>query len=190
MRPNDLAQHHLPHPQVAARLHLASGRSDIQCRLLPHRHNLAPPTIAGSWWQVRASGPFDHPLNLTLRDLLAMSALPQPITQSSAYYTGVRLRDVLQELGVQPAAKQLALQSADGFYESVEMQDMQDPRVLLVYGMNGTTLPVEHGYPLCIYIPNRYGIEQPKWIPSMEAFNHDEPATGSIGRWTRRCGRK
>ncbi len=137
-----------------------------------------------SSWQVRVSGPFDHPRDLTLGDLLAMPAVTQPITQgcisnpiggdliSSAYYTGVRLRDLLEELGLQPTATQLALHSADDFYESVEMQDMQDPRVLLVYGMNGTTLPVEHGYPLRIYIPNRYGMKQPKWITSMEAIDH------------------
>jgi DMSO/TMAO reductase YedYZ molybdopterin-dependent catalytic subunit len=45
--------------------------------------------------------------------------------------------------------------------ESVAMEDMLDPRVLLVYGMNGAALPVEHGYPLRIYIPNRYGMKQP-----------------------------
>lgn len=39
---------------------------------------------------------------------------------------------------------------------------MLDPRTLLVYGMNGETLPVEHGFPLRIYIPNRYGMKQPK----------------------------
>jgi DMSO/TMAO reductase YedYZ molybdopterin-dependent catalytic subunit len=149
--------------------------------------DLFPPQIAASSWQVTVSGLFDHPRNLTLQDLLAMPAVTQPITQScisnpiggdligSAYYAGVRLRDVLQELGLQPTAKELALQSADGFYESVAMQDMQDPRVLLVYGMNGTMLPVEHGYPLRIYIPNRYGMKQPKWITSMEAIDHSGP---------------
>ena len=147
--------------------------------------DLAPPEITGSSWQLQVSGLFDHPRNLTLQDLLAMPAVTQPITQScisnpiggdlisSAYYTGVRLADVLKELGVQPAAKSLALQGADGFYEAVAMQDMQDPRVLLVYGMNGTSLPVEHGYPLRIYIPNRYGMKQPKWIISMDAIDYD-----------------
>jgi DMSO/TMAO reductase YedYZ molybdopterin-dependent catalytic subunit len=147
--------------------------------------NLAPPAIAGSSWQLEVKGLFDHPRNLTLHDLLAMPAVTQSITQScisnpiggdligSAAYIGVRLRDVLMELGLRPTAKQIALQSADGFYESVEMQDMQDPRVLLVYGMNGTTLPIEHGYPLRIYIPNRYGMKQPKWITSMEAVDHE-----------------
>jgi DMSO/TMAO reductase YedYZ molybdopterin-dependent catalytic subunit len=147
--------------------------------------DLAPPELAESSWQVRVSGLFDRPRDLTLGDLLAMPAVTQPITQScisnpiggdlisSAYYTGVRLRDVLEALGVQPAATQLALHTADDFYESVALQDMQDPRVLLVYGMNGTTLPVSHGYPLRIYIPNRYGMKQPKWITSMEAIDHN-----------------
>ncbi|HEX9118852.1 MAG TPA: molybdopterin-dependent oxidoreductase, partial [Anaerolineae bacterium] len=114
--------------------------------------DLVPPEVAGNSWQLKVSGLFDKPRNLTLPDLLAMEAVTQPITQScisnpiggdlisSAYYTGVRLRDVLAGLGVQPAARQLALHAADGFYESVAMQDLQDPRVLLVYGMNGTTL--------------------------------------------------
>ena len=28
---------------------------------------------------------------------------------------------------------------------------------------------MEHGYPLRIYIPNRYGMKQPKWIVRIEA---------------------
>jgi DMSO/TMAO reductase YedYZ molybdopterin-dependent catalytic subunit len=44
---------------------------------------------------------------------------------------------------------------------------------LLVYGMNGDTLPIEHGYPLRIYIPNRYGMKQPKWITHIEAIDHE-----------------
>jgi DMSO/TMAO reductase YedYZ molybdopterin-dependent catalytic subunit len=147
--------------------------------------DLLPPQIAEASWQMSVSGLFNHPRNLTLKDLLAMPAATQPITQScisnpiggdlisSTYYTGVGLRDLLQELGLQPAARQLFLRSADGFYESVEMQDMQDPRTLLVYGMNGVSLPIDHGYPLRIYLPNRYGMKQPKWIISMEAIDHN-----------------
>ncbi len=50
-----------------------------------------------------------------------------------------------------------------------------DPRTLLVYGMNGETLPSVHGYPLRIYIPNHYGMKQPKWIVSIEATAQDGP---------------
>jgi hypothetical protein len=39
--------------------------------------------------------------------------------------------------------------------------------------MNGETLPVEHGFPLRIYIPNRYGMKQPKWITRIEAIDRE-----------------
>jgi len=41
--------------------------------------------------------------------------------------------------------------------------------------MKGETLPAAHGFPLRIYIPNRYGMKQPKWITSMEAIDHPRP---------------
>lgn len=46
---------------------------------------------------------------------------------------------------------------------------------LLVYGTNGETLLPEHGFPLRIYIPNRYGMKQPKWITRIEAVDHPRP---------------
>jgi DMSO/TMAO reductase YedYZ molybdopterin-dependent catalytic subunit len=75
--------------------------------------------------------------------------------------------------GLQPAAKELYIEAADGFYESVAMQDLQDPRTLLVFAMNGAPLPIEHGFPLRIYIPNRYGMKQPKWIVRMQAIDRE-----------------
>jgi hypothetical protein len=38
--------------------------------------------------------------------------------------------------------------------------------------MNGKPLPREHGFPLRIYIPNHYGMKQPKWITRMEVIDH------------------
>ena len=146
-----------------------------------------PPVIQKASWKLQVAGLFDRPRALTLSDLLAYPAVTQPITQScisnpiggdligTTNYTGARLRDVLQDLGLRPEAKALSIQAADGFYESVEMRDMLDSRTLLVYGMNGETLPVEHGFPLRIYISNRYGMKQPKWITSIEATDQSGP---------------
>ena len=116
---------------------------------------------------------------------MAYPAVTQPITLScisnqiggdvigTSAWAGARLRDVLQDLGMRREARALAIQATDGFYESISMQDMLDSRTLLVYGMNGQTLPIEHGYPLRIYIPNCYGMKQPKWIARIEAIDHD-----------------
>jgi DMSO/TMAO reductase YedYZ molybdopterin-dependent catalytic subunit len=146
--------------------------------------DLRPPRLDGQTWQLQVSGLFDRPRPLTLDDFMRYPSVTVPITQScisnpvggdlisATYYTGVRMRDVLQDLGMQAHAQALAVKAADGFYESISMQDMLDPRTLFVYGMNGTTLPIEHGYPLRTFIPNRYGMKQPKWITSIEAIDH------------------
>jgi DMSO/TMAO reductase YedYZ molybdopterin-dependent catalytic subunit len=73
----------------------------------------------------------------------------------------VPLHVVLQDLGLKPEAQALSIKAADGFYESVVLDDIKDPRTLLVYAMNGRPLPEEHGFPLRIYIANRYGMKQP-----------------------------
>src|SRR3972149_4620942 len=93
----------------------------------------------------------------------------------NAYWTGVRLVDLLEDLGLRPEAKELSIEAADGVFESVTMDDLMDQRTLLVYGMNGRTLSKEHGFPLRILIPNHYGMKQPKWITSIEAIDRSGP---------------
>jgi DMSO/TMAO reductase YedYZ molybdopterin-dependent catalytic subunit len=155
--------------------------------------NTRPVAIDGTSWVLQVDGLFDNPRLLRLADLTAYPVVTQAITLScisnpvggdlisTSNWTGARLRDVLKDLGLRPEAKELYIEAADGFYESVAMEDLMDPRTLLVYGMNGDTLPVEHGYPLRIYIPNRYGMKQPKWIARIEAIDHEGP-----GYWVQR----
>jgi hypothetical protein len=144
--------------------------------------NTRPVVIDGPSWVLEVTGLFDNPHPLTLSDLMAYPPVTQAITLScisnnvggdligTSNWTGARLRDVLKDLGLRSEAKELSIKAADGFFESVVMEDIMDPRTLLVYGMNGETLPVEHGFPLRIYIPNRYGMKQPKWITHIEAI--------------------
>jgi DMSO/TMAO reductase YedYZ molybdopterin-dependent catalytic subunit len=140
-----------------------------------------PPVIDGNTWSLKVSGLFDAPRNLTLADLQAYPPVTEPVTMScisnpvggdligTANWKGAPLHMVLADLGLRPEAKALSIQAADGFYESVTLADLQDPRTLLVYAMNDQPLPVPHGFPLRIYIPDRYGMKQPKWITSIEA---------------------
>jgi len=155
--------------------------------------NTRPVVIDGDSWVLEVDGLFDNPRPLTLEDLAAYPPVTQAVTLScisnrvagdligTSNWTGARLRDVLKDLGLRPEAKELFVEGADGFYESVAVEDLMDPRTLLVYGMNGETLPVKHGFPLRIYIPNRYGMKQPKWITRIEAIDEEGP-----GYWVER----
>ena len=39
---------------------------------------------------------------------------------------------------------------------------------MLTYAWDGAPLLTEHGFPLRIYIPDLYGMKQPKWIESFD----------------------
>ena len=146
--------------------------------------NTIPPKVDAETWRLELAGLVDHPMELSLDDIRSRPAISQAITLecisnqvggdliSTAVWTGIQLKDLLAEAGLQSGAQELYIESVDGFYESVSMQDMMDPRTLLVYEMNGVPLPVEHGFPLRIYIPNRFGMKQPKWITRMEVIDH------------------
>ena len=146
-----------------------------------------PLVIDKATWNLQVTGLFDKARTMTVADFLAYPAVTQPVTMScisnpvagdlisTSNWVGVRVRDVLKDLGLNSRATALAITSADGFYESVSMEDLMDPRTLFVYGMNGETLPSVHGFPLRIYIPNRYGMKQPKWIVAIEAIDHNGP---------------
>ncbi len=159
--------------------------------------NTRSPVLREDEWVLQIAGMFDTPRDLTLDDLMMFPAVTQPITLScisnriggdligTSNWIGVRLRDVIEDLGIKAEAQALVLEAADGFHETVIMQDMLDPRTLLVYGMNDETLPIDHGFPLRIYIPNRYGMKQPKWIVNMTAVAEEEDGYW-VGRgWSR-----
>lgn len=185
-----------PPPTPAGRIEPAPGtRPEVTSNEEFYRIdiNTRPPVIDGSSWQLQVAGLFENTQPLAMEDLMAFPVVTQPITLScisnriggdligTSYWTGLRLRDLLNELRLQPEAGALFVEAEDGFYETVIAEDMMDERTLLVYGMNGETLPVEHGYPLRIYIPNRYGMKQPKWITRMEAIEAWRP-----GYWVER----
>jgi sulfite oxidase len=149
--------------------------------------NSLPPSINEETWRLPLVGLVERPLTLSLAELRTRPAVSQVITLScisnsvggsligTALWKGVRLRDILEEAGLMSEARSLFIESADGFYESVSRIDAMDDRTLLVYEMNDAPLERKHGYPLRIYIPDRFGMKQPKWIESIEAINHDGP---------------
>ncbi len=156
-----------------------------------------PPEIDAEEWRLEITGLVKKPLSLTLDEIKSRPAISQYITQecisnpidgsliSTAMYTGVPLKDILDEAGLLPQVKQVFIKSYDDFYESVAMSDIKDERTLLVYEMNRQPLPPAHGFPLRIYIPNRYGMKQPKWIKSIEAIDHEGPGYWVDRGWSR-----
>lgn len=96
---------------------------------------------------------------------------------SNAIWTGLPLSEVFQALHVQvsPGTVEVVFRSIDDYSASIPMADLQKP-AWLVWLMNGVALPTEHGYPVRLLVPGRYGMKNPKWITSIDFV--DQPFAG------------
>jgi DMSO/TMAO reductase YedYZ molybdopterin-dependent catalytic subunit len=163
----------------------------------------SPPSIPEASWRLKIHGLVARPLEWTLGDLRVRPAMHQFITLScisntvggdligTTRWSGVSLEQLLPELGLQPNATHLKIHSADGFFEFVALNTIrEDGRVMLTYAWDGLPLSKQHGFPLRIYIPDRYGMKQPKWIESIEAINHWEPGYWVVRGWDREARMK
>lgn len=84
---------------------------------------------------------------------------------SCAEWTGVPLRTVLAEAGVQSQAKWVVAEGADAaaMTRSIPLEKCLDD-ALLVYGQNGERLRPEQGYPLRLLLPGYEGNMSIKWL--------------------------
>jgi DMSO/TMAO reductase YedYZ molybdopterin-dependent catalytic subunit len=63
----------------------------------------------------------------------------------------------------------------DGYYVGIDMPSMLHPQTILCYEMNGKPLSNEHGAPLRLIIPVKYGIKHLKRIGTV-FFSNERPA--------------
>ena len=55
--------------------------------------------------------------------------------------------------------------------------------------MNGEDLPPNHGYPMRIFIPGKFGMKQPKWITRIEFVNKAYLGYWESKGWSEDCER-
>jgi hypothetical protein len=87
---------------------------------------------------------------------------------------------------LKPNATHLKITSADNFDEFVDLDTInKDERVMLTYAWDGVPLLMEHGFPLRMYIPDVYGMKQPKWIEAIDVIDRWEPGYWIVRGWDR-----
>lgn len=154
-----------------------------------------PPVIDGDTWSMPIRGLVENEVSYTLDQLrndfepvdqyVTLACISNRIAGSlvsTTRWTGIPMRTLLEEAGPLPEAGWLKISSADAFFEYVSLDLIrEDERVMLCYAWDGEPLRERHGFPVRIYIPDRYGMKQPKWIINMEVV-----ADWDEGYWVRR----
>jgi len=82
-------------------------------------------------------------------------------------WTGVSFADFTSMLGLRPGVHYCRFTAADGAYVDEDITTLQHKQVMLAWLMNGDPIPADHGAPLRLVIPFRYGNRSIKGITDM-----------------------
>jgi sulfite oxidase len=163
------------------------------------RSHFGPPameTIDQAHWRLTVGGAVERPLVFTMTSLRQFE--PRTITAvlqcsgngrayhrprvpgvqwergavGNAQWTGVRLRDVLEAVGVRAEGRHVQFQGADRpavatvplFVRSIPLEKALHPDTMLAYEMNGRPLPLLHGAPLRVMTPGWMAESCIKWL--------------------------
>ncbi len=143
-----------------------------------------PTVIDGDAWELPISGLVENPVSLNLTDIMnryeprsefvTLTCISNRVGGdliSTTYWTGASLQEILADVRPTSEARYLFIKSGDGFFETVDLDLIaQDERIMLAYAWDGRPIPFDHGFPLRIWLPDRYGMKQPKWITEIDVI--------------------
>lgn len=157
------------------------------------------PEVSRDAWRLEIGGAVNHPFSLSYADLLTLERVDQTSTLEcisnevgnyligTCIWNGVRLRDLLEQAGVQDGVIDIKLTAAEGYTESIPLAKALDPTSLIVYGIDGEALSVKHGFPARLIVPGLYGEKNVKWLTTIEAVREDYQGYWQQRGWTDRA---
>src|SRR5262249_54206026 len=97
---------------------------------------------------------------------------------------------LLDRAKVNPRATWCNMRGADGYFTGLPADELLRAENFLPYQMNGVPLPPDHGFPVRIFIPGKYGMKQPKWITKLEFTDRGTPGYWERRGWSNSAWRK
>jgi DMSO/TMAO reductase YedYZ molybdopterin-dependent catalytic subunit len=148
--------------------------------------DLVLPQVSPANWSLRIGGMVDREVELSFADLLRQPLTEADITlvcvsnevggpyAGNARWLGASLPALLRRAGIQRGADQVLSTSTDGMTISTPVSAIMDGRAaLLAVGMNGSPLPIAHGFPARMVVPGLYGyVSATKWVTRLEVTTY------------------
>jgi DMSO/TMAO reductase YedYZ molybdopterin-dependent catalytic subunit len=154
------------------------------------------PQVAPDSWHLRVHGMVEREITISFAELLRRPLIEHYVTLTcvsdpvagpyvgNAKWLGASLADLIREARPRAGASQLLCTSTDGFTSGTPLEAVLDGRdALLAVAMNGTPLPVEHGFPARMVIPGLYGyVSATKWVTDIKVTTFQ----AEIAYWVQR----
>ncbi|GBC97846.1 Protein-methionine-sulfoxide reductase catalytic subunit MsrP [bacterium HR17] len=146
------------------------------------------PVVDIAQWRLRLFGLVEREVALTFEQVRALPVVRRVCdfhcvtgwSRLGDEWEGVWVREVLALARPKPEARFVMAHSCDGYMTNLDLQVVLDDG-MLVWAVNGEPLSPEHGYPLRLLVPSRYGWKSAKWLCGLELMAEDRP-----GYWEQR----
>ncbi len=140
------------------------------------------PQIAPAQWNVRVFGLVENERTFTwddlhLMDIVTMTTDIHCVTKWSKFDTvweGVRVRDLLDVVGVDPRATHVLQHAEYGYTTNTPLAEVLAGEAMLAWKFGGEPLEAVHGGPVRMVIPRLYFWKSAKWLRGLELLDHDE----------------
>jgi DMSO/TMAO reductase YedYZ molybdopterin-dependent catalytic subunit len=126
-------------------------------------------------YRLKVDGLVSTPLSLTYDQVQQYPAVTETVLLvcpdafwDNATWTGVPVKALLSEAGVQPGASKVAFRDFSGYSHELDMDTVKQEGVFLAYKVNGEVLPKVQGFPLRLVVKGEYGFAWVKWIGRIE----------------------
>ncbi len=141
------------------------------------------PRIDLDAWQFKVFGLVDEEITL---DWQQFNDLPQVtldaefhcVTQWSKLqntWQGILFTDVMKLVTPKLEAKFVMAHCYGGYTTNVSLDVMIDDDVMFAHSHDGAPLTPQHGGPMRLVVPKRYGWKSAKWVNGIEFMAEDEP---------------
>lgn len=157
------------------------------------KESIVDPTVTAETWRLEVRGAVRSAFAVGYGDLVSLPAVEQHQTLEcisnevggdligNTTWLGVRVRDLLERAGPLDGTRKVLFRSVEGYSSAIPLEAAMLPTTLVAYGMAGSALPREHGFPARLLIPGRYGMKNVKWLSAIEAVRDDR-----LGFWESR----
>lgn len=142
--------------------------------------------VRGEDWRLRITGRVENPLTLSLKEVRDFPGKVQvsrlkcvECWSARAQWEGFHFSELEKKVRPLPGVIGVLFRCADSYQEFLTLEDLNQTRTIMVHRMNGETLSPEHGFPLRVIIPFKYGYKSPKAILEMEFVDKVIPGTWS-----------
>jgi len=133
-------------------------------------YNPVPP-IDQSKWRLQVKGLIEKPRRFTVAELRALPQMQQnsrmkcvQCWSARATWGGFHFVSLLDLVKPQRRARAIRIDCADKWYEYMSLDEMANPRVLFALDLAAKPLPDNHGAPLRLIDPSKYGYKSAKLI--------------------------